>query len=439
MSFLHTIKAKVGETSYRHIENEAETEVAIAMRMDLKDQYHQDQYHTPRFLLGDLLGEFEAFEKTGLKVTPLDLVSILFKCKLLCACQTQQELGQRVGGLFPLLADAGCVVRWSEKGEKIDALIERHVDELEKGIRKRILVAPINSFTGGVGDMHPQTFFNNLFTEVGLPFVCFLEGDDLVELHKEFEPGLMSYDHKQANDFFSAPSIGFECTGSRSYCFWLSTVWLRTFLNLLRIGGYINPGQIELGMHDIKMSGPAFPVFLGDHSQGVLRWDEDKKESWAKIPDGALFRSFGWRGLSKAWFDPRSLPGLKKFFQGNKRIFDCLTNPWNSVITKDVAPSLDILSAATQIPDMGAKILLIYCCLEHLFVPKNVKSDNTKYIVGAMNAMAPTLLPWFKQLYDLRCDYAHKGFVLRDNHTLRLTMGSLENAMALLVAKLSVR
>ena len=63
MSFLDTIKAKVGETSYRHIEREAEKEVAIAMRMALKDQYHQDQYYTPRFLLGDLLGEFESFEK----------------------------------------------------------------------------------------------------------------------------------------------------------------------------------------------------------------------------------------------------------------------------------------------------------------------------------------------------------------------------------------
>ncbi len=353
MSFLDTIKAKVGETSYRHIEKEAEKEVAIAMRMALKDQYHQDQYYIPRFLLGELLGEFESFEKAGLKVTPLDLVAILFKCKLLFACQTQQEFGQRAGGLFPMLVDAAWIVRWSEKAEKVDVLIERHVDQLEKAMSKRILVSPVSSFTAAVGDMQPQTFFENLFTEAGLPFVCFFDGDDLVELHKKFEPGLMSYDRKQANNFFSAPSIGFECPGSRNYCLWHSTVWLRTFLNLLRIGGYMYPGQIELGMHDIKMTGPPFPVFVGDHSGGALRWDEDKKESWAKIPDGSLFRSFGWRGLSKAWFDRRSFSGLKKFFRDHRRIFECLTNPWNPVITKDVAPSLDILSAATQIPDMG--------------------------------------------------------------------------------------
>jgi len=201
----------------------------------------------------------------------------------------------------------------------------------------------------------------------------------------------------------------------------------------------MNPGQIDLGMHDIKMAGPTFPVFVGDHSGGAMRWDEDKKESWAKIPDGSLFRSFGWRGLSKAWLDQRSFPGLKRFFLDHSQVFDHLRNPWNPVITKDVAPSLDILSTATQIPDMGAKILLIYCCLEHLFVPKSVKADNTKYIVGAMNAMAPRLLPWFNTLYDLRCDYAHKGFVLRDDHTLRLTIESVKNAMTLLVAKLSIR
>lgn len=186
------------------------------------------------------------------------------------------------------------------------------------------------------------------------------------------------------------------------------------------------------------MVAPTFPVFLGDHSGGAYKWDEDKRESWAKIPDGCLFRSFGYRGLSKAWFDRRTFASLERFFQHHKKIFDCLKNPWDTRNIKDVAPALDILSSATQIPDVGAKILLIYCCLEHLFVPKNAKTDNRKYIVGGMNALAPHLLSWFDQLYDLRCDYAHKGFVLRDDGTMALIMDSIKNVMALLVAKLSV-
>jgi hypothetical protein len=71
------------------------------------------------------------------------------------------------------------------------------------------------------------------------------------------------------------------------------------------------------------------------------------------------------------------------------------------------------LSSATQIPEVGAKILPIYCCLEHLFVPANVRRDNKKYIVGGINALRSDLLPWFDRLYDLRNGYAHKGFVLK--------------------------
>jgi hypothetical protein len=105
---------------------------------------------------------------------------------------------------------------------------------------------------------------------------------------------------------------------------------------------------------------------------------------------------------------------------------------------KDVAPALDILSAATQMPDLSAKILLIYCCLEHLFVPAKITSNNTKYIIGATNALRPELLPWFYELYRLRCSYAHKGFVIRDDKTLALIRESVVNAMTLLLAKLTV-
>jgi hypothetical protein len=99
---------------------------------------------------------------------------------------------------------------------------------------------------------------------------------------------------------------------------------------------------------------------------------------------------------------------------------------------------LDILSSATQIPDLAAKILLVYCCLEHLFVPKNATTENKKYIVGGMNALGPRLLPWFDHLYNLRCAYAHKGFVLRDDETMGLVRDSIKNVMTLLVAKLAV-
>jgi hypothetical protein len=106
------------------------------------------------------------------------------------------------------------------------------------------------------------------------------------------------------------------------------------------------------------MTAPTFPVFLGDHAQGCYSWGEDKKESWAKIPDGCLFLSFGYRGLSNMWLDFRTLPAIKRFMLNHRRIFENLKNPWNARSINDVAPALDILSSATQIPDVGAKMLL---------------------------------------------------------------------------------
>jgi len=122
----------------------------------------------------------------------------------------------------------------------------------------------------------------------------------------------------------------------------------------------------------------------------------------------------------------------------HKCIFENMKNPWSDRNTRDVAPILDILSSATQIPDLGAKILLIYCCLEHLFVEADKEGENKKYIIGGLNALRPQFIPWFRDLYHQRCEYAHKGFVLRTDKTLMLITDSMKNVMTLLTAKLSV-
>jgi hypothetical protein len=138
------------------------------------------------------------------------------------------------------------------------------------------------------------------------------------------------------------------------------------------------------------------------------------------------------------WLDIRNFSKVKRFMLDHRAIFDHLKNPWNATNTGDVAPTLDILSSATQIPDLGAKILLIYCCLEHLFVPEQAGAENKKYIIGGLKALKPQLSSWFDKLYQQRCEYAHKGFVLRTDETWKLISDSMTNVMSLLVAKLSV-
>jgi hypothetical protein len=266
--------------------------------------------------------------------------------------------------------------------------------------------------------------------------VSFID-DDLTEKHKTREPGLVSYERESAKEFFSAPSLGYTATGTSNYCFWHGAVWLRTFLNMLRVAGFVNPGQIEFSLN-AKMEPPTFPVFLGRHAQGSYQWQEDQKEPWQKLPDGCLFRSWGFRSLSNMWLDHRNYAGIKEFMLKHQSILEHLKSPWGDSSTREVAPVLDILSSATQIPDLGAKLLLIYCCLEHLFVPSQAGSENSKYIVGGLNALKPRLSTWFTDLYKQRNEYAHRGFVLPTQKTLALIRDSVSNIMALLDAKLSI-
>jgi hypothetical protein len=281
-----------------------------------------------------------------------------------------------------------------------------------------------------------QNFFDQLFLKINTQFTCYLDENKLIEKYKLLEPGLREYELKEATRYFSSPSIGFTCFGSSTYCRWYAYAWLRTFLCLLKISGFITPAQIEFGSSGVEIMAPTHPVFLGTHTIGGLCWEEDEKESWEKVPDGCLFRSFGYRGISKFWLDSRNCPRIEKFFLEHKKIFNLLKHPWSERYLNDVAPTLDILGSATQVPDLGAKMLLIYCCLEHLLVPKHVSADNTKYIVGGINALRYDLLEWFDRLYKLRCDYAHKGFIKRDDKVFKLIMESVRNVMALLMAKL---
>lgn len=437
MLFRDEVKRKIGTECFARIEHQAEKEVALALKMPLKDQYNTEQFYQPRFLLVEFQGDYERFERAGLKILPGDLVEILFRCKLLRAVSSEHEYQQRMGhsGIFD---NRAILPSWADRTAPVDDVQNKYVSVLEHDIQERTLLAGLSSFNTSSADVERQQgFFEDLFTALAVPFVSFLDGEHLTEKHKMLEPGLKTYDIAATKRFFSAPSLGYTVSGSRNYCFWHGTAWLRTFLNMLRIGGFIYPGQREFTLGP-QMEPPTYPVFLRLHAQGSYQWAEDKKESWQKFPDGCLVRSFGFRGLSNMWLDNRNCPGIKKFMLDHKQIFGSLKDPWNKTNVNDVAPTLDILSSATQIPDLGAKILLIHCCLEHLFVPENTGLENKKYIIGGLKALKPQLLTWFTSLYDKRCEYAHKGFVLRTHGTLALITDSIKNVMSILVAKLSV-
>jgi hypothetical protein len=418
MSFRDNVKARVAKL-YAHIEEEAQKEVALARQMPLKDKFDQKQFYTPRLVLREFTKESDELRKAGINVLPLEIMLVIFRCRLLRVVRDEQEFQQR-SGAQSLFENQNLRPKWTDKATAFDNLEDQYVSTLEFDVKERTLVTPINSLNATKpGEPNHQDFFADLFSTLGLPLKSFV---DVKAEEKEF---------------FAAPSIGCTVTGTENYCFQHGIVWLRTFLNMLRIGAFIYPGQRDFFLN-AKMEPPTFPVFLGRHAQGSYQWREDEKEPWQKFPDGCLFRSWGFRGLSNMWLDGRNRARVKEFMLVHKPIFDRLKNPWSDSNTQDVAPILDILSSATQIPDLGAKILLIYCCLEHLFVPSKVGMENKKYIIGGLNALRPQLSEWLDELYEQRCEYAHNGFVLRTDKTLALITESIKNVMTLLIAKLSV-
>ena len=420
-----TIREQIGEELYTQLETEAEKEVALAMQFAIKDQYHQERYYHMGSLLTPLVKEFQIFQVKGFKFTPIDIVRILFKSKLLYPCQTEKEYTQRAGSSF---SEDNCFIfSWEEERKQlVDEVTQKHLQQLSPTVIERTLASEITNFNTDQTMGSAKDFLDKLFIKLNLPFSAHIEDNTLPE-------GVVD-DGKYRQE---TGRIAFTTTGTNSYVYFYAQAYLRTFLNILRIAGFLNNGQVDFGMWRIVIMAPTGPWFLNTNQMsGGYSWEEDGKKPWEKVPDGCLFLSFGYRGISTLFLDNRTFAGIEKVFVDNSLIFKEISNPWNEKSITDIATSLDILSTATQMPDLGAKILQIYCCLEHLFVPKKVQKDNIKYIVGAINVLNPSLLPWFDKLYKLRCDYAHKGYVQKDDQTLFLVFESMGNTMALLTAKL---
>lgn len=434
------LKKIIGEDIFLKIEKESEIEVALAIKMNLVDEWRQDKYYYCRKnILEIFLDECRIFKKNNLEISPIEVFHIIYRAKLLFACKTEKEFSQRAAGGF--LSDPIFSFQQEEKKFGLDEVIDTHLNRLHLTISSKTVITQLSHFHTGLEEMglgNATDFFDSLFIKLNLPFSIYLDDSRLVEKFRATDSKMrMYYSDNEAKRFFNSPSIGYTTVGTSGYCEIYSEAWLRTFLNMLRVAGFIRHGQMDFGNSEIEVMAPTSSVILGQHTSGCYLWDEDTKKPWMKLPDGCLFNSFGYRGLAKMYLDGRTFGGIEKFFIDNKVVFEYLKNPWEEKNINDIQSSLDILSSTTQIPDLGAKILLLYCCLEHLFVPKNVTKDNMKYIVGGINALKPELVPWFNRLYKVRCDYAHKGYVVTDNTTRSLVFESINNVFSLLIAKIS--
>jgi hypothetical protein len=435
MSYLNTIKTQTGQGCFGRLEKEAEKELSRALATPTKNQHGDKQYYRKRLLMGELLADCDLFDEKGLNILPTDVVNALFRAKLLFASKDEESFTHRAGEGMKALGI------WHHKPAKIDEAIETFFEWIKDSIQERTLLTQLSSMVGlGANDWEPdyaavQKFFEQVFQNLDAPFVAFVNPAGLMEKYKQLEPGYAEHTEIRCKQYFYTPSVGFRITGSESYCYRYASAWLRSFLQLLRIAGFVGAPQID-SHKDVSFLPPKGPVFLGEYAEAAYSWIEGEFEPWDKSPDGNLFVSFGYRRLSNIWLDVRTFPRFEKFILDNRLILESMKRPWREKTLRDVVPTLDLLNTVTQLPDEGAKLLLMYCCLEHLFVPGDDKSGNKKYIVGGLHALKPELLPWFEKLYKQRNAYAHKGFLVPGEQARALMVESVKNVLTLIRAKL---
>lgn len=413
MTFQEEIINTIWSKTYEKIENLSNVEVGKAKKMSLETD-GKLEYYRRKFLLPDEYELYSLFEKKNLKITPDDLVNILFRCRMLIECDTYMEYRQRTwwGSLYD---EDNFTIAWERKAEWYEILVQAYIERAKGFLANRTLstsLTMVKTFKNIEINIPPSEFLENIFRDLELPFSCNIDED-------------------------GNGSLGFTTFGSGIYCYWYSCQFMRSFLSILKIATFKFPGQINIWETGIEISPTISPVFLEEWTRGGFDWDENERAPFLKYPDGSLFRSFWHRSLSRTWLDVRNFESIKSFILDNRIIFNYLKNPWDNTSINDIAPTLDLLSSVTQAQDFGMKILLLYCSLEHLFVPKGKNTNNKEYIIGGIGALSPDLVTWFEDLYRLRNEYAHKWFISgKNSKILWFIFVSLGNIMKLLSSKL---
>lgn len=435
MTFKENIIQIIGKDKYEELEKHANNEVSLALKMHPKNEYGQDNYYEQRFLIEELFEIFELFEKKWIKISPIDIINVLFRCKMLFVVKDENEYRQRVWNVGSIYDESEFAILRNKKSEWIDAITEEYLNRINTFISEKTLIVKLENYVSISDDSELQSFFDNLFESLELPFKAYIDDNFINSEYKRLNPNTKICIWEDVHRYFSNPSIWYSVVWTSLYArrYWYA--FLRTFLNILRVSWFINAWQINFWSHGANIMAPTLPVILWSNSRWWLCWHEDKKEPRWRIPDWCLERSFWYRGATKMRIDIRNFSKIKDFFISCKVIFNKLKNPRSQENKLDVYPVLEILSSSTQMSDYWAKVLGIYCCLEHLFVPKNINRDNKKYITGWINALKPWLLDWFEKLHRLRCDYAHKWFIKRDDIVLWFIQESMNNTIFLLKLK----
>jgi len=261
MTYLEKIKKTIGEEIFTALEKEADAEVGRNVRYPLQNKWGQDIWYSPTISSVDNVIKytdyFYKFEELLLKISPLDIINILYRCKLIFAFQTDQEY-QRKNSSIIWADEITFSISWKLKEKGVDSLIEDYFERLKTFERTRYLVAATCSFDDL--DSNVQHVFKKLFDDLNLPYYCFFQVPEMRKAETELV-NKYNYDDKDLQRYFGDKSFGYKEFGSSLYIYWKGIINLRNFLNLIRIKGIIYPPQVDFGQENIKILPPISPIF----------------------------------------------------------------------------------------------------------------------------------------------------------------------------------
>nr|WP_320000135.1 hypothetical protein [uncultured Draconibacterium sp.] len=298
----------LGSDLYHRLDKVADS----AFSKDFKFKQPLGQEHIEE-LLPELVEECYSFEIMTLKYSPIDIVNILYKCKLLKSSETEEKYKKQQ--MFSLNNEFDFYVPWNRKKENLNTLIDYYFERLLSLLKDNTLIIEINSFKGNTNSI--QTFFDNLFSSLDKRFKAYISNN--------------STGTKKTN-----ASIGFKVYGSMCYSRWYANAWLKSFMSILKIGGFLYSSQVNYGWDYAEQPISTYPVFLGTSTSGCFVYNEDTKKPLVKIPDGCLCHSFGNRSITNMWFDIKTFKKVKGFILENKSIFEFHINPWNKTLRTDI-------------------------------------------------------------------------------------------------------
>ena len=165
MSFIQEIKTAIGEELYSNLNKLANGAFSKKSQLCSNTPLGQNSYIEE--ILPKLVTECEIFENKNLRISPIDVINILYKCKLVKASGTIEDY-KKSTVCYNLVDEFDFFIPWEKRNNSEENLIQDCFERLQSLLKSNTLIVEINSFNGGSYEI--QSFFDNLFKELTIRY-----------------------------------------------------------------------------------------------------------------------------------------------------------------------------------------------------------------------------------------------------------------------------